>query len=114
MLSALVHSLERTGTQSFLSVSVFPFMLAEDSVSCENPGLPENGYQILSKRLYLPGESLSFMCYQGYELEGEFAIKCILGNPSFWNGPLPACRGKRKRKVTQAYILSVDQNLRSS
>lgn len=68
--------------------------LAEDSVSCENPGLPDNGYQILSKRLYLPGESLTFVCYQGYELIGEVAIKCILGNPSFWSGPLPLCRGE--------------------
>lgn len=77
---------------------VFPFisffLSAEDSVSCENPGLPDNGYQILSKRLYLPGESLTFVCYQGYELIGEAAIKCILGNPSFWSGPLPLCRGK--------------------
>ncbi len=77
---------------SFLfSSSFYP---AEDSVSCENPGLPDNGYQILSKRLYLPGESLTFVCYQGYELIGEVAIKCILGNPSFWSGPLPLCRGE--------------------
>lgn len=73
---------------------IFCFPPAEDSVSCENPGLPDNGYQILSKRLYLPGESLTFVCYQGYELIGEAAIKCILGNPSFWSGPLPLCRGK--------------------
>uniref|UniRef100_A0A8K9UJL8 Seizure related 6 homolog (mouse)-like n=1 Tax=Oncorhynchus mykiss TaxID=8022 RepID=A0A8K9UJL8_ONCMY len=64
----------------------------EESVSCENPGLPDNGYQILSKRLYLPSESLTFICYQGFELIGEVAIKCILGNPSFWSGPLPLCR----------------------
>ncbi|KAF3848539.1 hypothetical protein F7725_015036 [Dissostichus mawsoni] len=56
-----------------------------------NPGLPDNGYQILSKRLYLPGESLTFVCYQGYELIGEDAIKCIMGTPSFWSGPLPFC-----------------------
>uniref|UniRef100_A0A672RCD5 Seizure related 6 homolog like n=1 Tax=Sinocyclocheilus grahami TaxID=75366 RepID=A0A672RCD5_SINGR len=68
----------------------------EESVSCENPGLPDNGYQILSKRLYLPGESLTFMCYQGYELIGEMAIKCILGNPSFWSGPLPLCRANHE------------------
>lgn len=72
-----------------------PLLLsAEDSVSCENPGVPDNSYQILSKRLYLPGESLTFVCYQGYELIGEVAIKCILGNPSFWSGPLPLCRGE--------------------
>nr|XP_029131808.1 seizure 6-like protein isoform X3 [Labrus bergylta] len=72
--------------------SRLPHCVTEDSVSCENPGLPDNGYQILSKRLYLPAESLTFVCYQGYELIGEVAIKCILGNPSFWSGPLPLCR----------------------
>lgn len=86
--------LRNSSGSSFLFSSFFFFCLAEDSVSCENPGLPDNGYQILSKRLYLPGESLTFVCYQGYELIGEVAIKCILGNPSFWSGPLPLCRGE--------------------
>lgn len=83
----------RNSTGSSFLLFLF-FCPAEDSVSCENPGLPENGYQILSKRLYLPGESLTFVCYQGYELIGEVAIKCILGSPSFWSGPLPLCRGE--------------------
>lgn len=77
-----------------LNISFSSLCLAEDSVSCENPGLPDNGYQIMSKSLYLPGQSLTFVCYQGYELIGEVAIKCILGNPSFWSGPLPLCRGE--------------------
>lgn len=80
-----------------LSPSLAP---AEESVSCENPGLPDNGYQILSKRLYLPSESLTFICYQGFELIGEVAIKCILGNPSFWSGPLPLCRGEAQPPST--------------
>lgn len=66
---------------------------AEESLACDNPGLPENGYQILYKRLYLPGESLTFMCYEGFELMGEVTIKCILGQPSHWSGPLPICKG---------------------
>ncbi|KAM8853081.1 seizure 6-like protein isoform 1-T2 [Synchiropus picturatus] len=87
--------------------SRLPHCVSEDSVSCENPGLPDNGYQVLSKRLYLPGESLSFVCYQGYELIGEVAIKCILGSPSFWSGPLPLCRaahcfGNRALEVAEA------------
>lgn len=69
-------------------------VLAEESLACDNPGLPENGYQILYKRLYLPGESLTFMCYEGFELMGEVTIRCILGQPSHWNGPLPVCKGK--------------------
>ncbi|XP_076842739.1 seizure 6-like protein [Brachyhypopomus gauderio] len=76
--------------------SRLPHCVSEEAVSCENPGLPHNGYQILSKRLYLPGESLSFMCYEGYELIGEIAIKCILGNPSFWSGQLPLCRANHE------------------
>ncbi|KAI5099778.1 seizure 6-like protein isoform X2, partial [Silurus meridionalis] len=76
--------------------SHLPRCILEESVSCENPGLPDNGYQVLSKRFYLPGESLNFMCYQGYELIGEITIKCILGNPSFWSGPLPMCRANHE------------------
>uniref|UniRef100_A0A670ZY37 Seizure related 6 homolog like n=1 Tax=Pseudonaja textilis TaxID=8673 RepID=A0A670ZY37_PSETE len=64
-----------------------------ESLACDNPGLPENGYQILYKRLYLPGESLTFMCYEGFELLGELTLKCILGQPSRWSGPLPTCKG---------------------
>lgn len=98
----------RNSTRS-IQLSVFfllllPLYLAEDSVSCENPGLPDNGYQILSKRLYLPGESLTFVCYEGYELIGEVAIKCILGNPSFWSGPLPLCRGETFAQFIITYM----------
>ncbi|XP_062870011.1 seizure 6-like protein [Trichomycterus rosablanca] len=76
--------------------SRLPRCVLEETVSCENPGLPDNGYQILSKRLYLPGESLTFMCFQGYELIGEITIKCISGNPSFWSGPLPLCQANHE------------------
>lgn len=74
------------------------FLPAEESLACDNPGLPENGYQILYKRLYLPGESLTFMCYEGFELMGEVTIKCILGQPSRWSGPLPLCKGSPSRR----------------
>lgn len=91
----------------FLSFLSLLLLSAEDSVSCENPGVPDNSYQILSKRLYLPGESLTFVCYQGYELIGEVAIKCILGNPSFWSGPLPLCRGETFAKCFSLFYLRV-------
>lgn len=76
---------------------------AEESLACDNPGLPENGYQILYKRLYLPGESLTFMCYEGFELMGEVTIRCILGQPSHWNGPLPVCKGKELRPLPESW-----------
>ncbi|XP_061782673.1 seizure 6-like protein isoform X3 [Nerophis lumbriciformis] len=71
--------------------SHLPHCAAEDLLSCENPGVPDNGYQILSKRVYLPGETLAFVCFHGYQLIGEVAIRCVQGNPSFWSGPLPLC-----------------------
>ncbi|XP_053135921.1 seizure 6-like protein isoform X2 [Hemicordylus capensis] len=79
-----------TGTPIW--TSRLPHCVSEESLACDNPGLPENGYQILYKRLYLPGESLTFMCYEGFELMGEVTIKCILGQPSRWSGPLPVCK----------------------
>ncbi|XP_009980058.1 PREDICTED: seizure 6-like protein, partial [Tauraco erythrolophus] len=79
-----------TGTPIW--TSRLPHCVSEESLACDNPGLPENGYQILYKRLYLPGESLTFMCYEGFELMGEVTIKCILGQPSHWSGPLPICK----------------------
>ncbi|ELW66482.1 Seizure 6-like protein [Tupaia chinensis] len=60
------------------SVLLLACISAEESLACDNPGLPENGYQILYKRLYLPGESLTFMCYEGFELMGERSPKsCV-------------------------------------
>ncbi|XP_074869153.1 seizure 6-like protein [Carettochelys insculpta] len=79
-----------TGTPIW--TSRLPHCISEESLACDNPGLPENGYQILYKRLYLPGETLTFMCYEGFELMGEVTIKCILGQPSHWSGPLPICK----------------------
>ncbi|KAI4568935.1 hypothetical protein MJG53_014553 [Ovis ammon polii x Ovis aries] len=79
-------------TGSPIWTSRLPHCVSEESLACDNPGLPENGYQILYKRLYLPGESLTFMCYEGFELMGEVTIRCILGQPSHWSGPLPVCK----------------------
>ncbi|XP_040207220.1 seizure 6-like protein [Rana temporaria] len=84
-----------TGTPIW--TSKIPHCVSEESLACDNPGLPENGYQILYKRLYLPGESLTFMCYEGFELMGEVTIKCILGQPSQWSGPLPVCKATQDR-----------------
>ncbi|KAM4053591.1 seizure 6-like protein isoform 1-T3 [Anomaloglossus baeobatrachus] len=84
-----------TGTPIW--TSRIPHCVSEESLACDNPGLPENGYQILYKRLYLPGESLTFMCYEGFELMGEVTIKCILGQPSQWSGPLPICKATQDR-----------------
>uniref|UniRef100_A0A8C8S0G6 Seizure 6-like protein n=1 Tax=Pelusios castaneus TaxID=367368 RepID=A0A8C8S0G6_9SAUR len=91
-----------TGTPIW--TSRLPRCVSEESLACDNPGLPENGYQILYKRLYLPGESLTFMCYEGFELMGEVTIKCILGQPSHWSGPLPICKGKSSPETAEKQV----------
>ncbi|XP_061657357.1 seizure 6-like protein isoform X2 [Syngnathoides biaculeatus] len=73
--------------------SHLPRCIPKDSLSCANPGVPDNGYQVTSKRVFEPGETLAFVCYHGYQLVGDIAIKCVQGSPSYWSGPLPVCRG---------------------
>lgn len=107
---------ESTGTCMISSELFRACISAEESLACDNPGLPENGYQILYKRLYLPGESLTFMCYEGFELMGEVTIRCILGQPSHWNGPLPVCKGTetyspgRDREQEMSSLASCDDS----
>ncbi|XP_061554875.1 seizure 6-like protein isoform X4 [Phycodurus eques] len=72
--------------------SHLPRCIPKDSLLCANPGVPDNGYQVTSKRVFEPGETLAFVCYHGYQLVGDVAIKCVQGSPSYWSGPLPICR----------------------
>lgn len=74
-------------------------LAAEDSLSCANPGVPDNGYQLTSKRIFSPGETLAFLCYNGYQPVGDVNIKCVQGSPAYWSGPLPICRGETAIKV---------------
>ncbi|XP_028839271.1 seizure protein 6 isoform X3 [Denticeps clupeoides] len=59
---------------------------------CRNPGAPTTGVQSSEKSYYQAGESLSFSCRNGYEVQGEATIRCIPGHPSHWSGAPPACR----------------------
>ncbi|XP_077593449.1 seizure 6-like protein isoform X1 [Stigmatopora nigra] len=72
--------------------SRLPRCIAEASLLCADPGAPDNGYQVTSKRAFLPGETLAFVCYHGYQLVGDKDIKCVQGSPSHWSGALPICR----------------------
>uniref|UniRef100_A0A8C8F1C5 Seizure related 6 homolog a n=1 Tax=Oncorhynchus tshawytscha TaxID=74940 RepID=A0A8C8F1C5_ONCTS len=59
---------------------------------CRNPGAPSTSVQSLEKAFYQAGETLSFSCRTGYELQGEPTIRCVPGHPSQWSGTPPACR----------------------
>uniref|UniRef100_A0A8C7U8U3 Seizure related 6 homolog n=1 Tax=Oncorhynchus mykiss TaxID=8022 RepID=A0A8C7U8U3_ONCMY len=59
---------------------------------CRNPGAPSTSVQSLEKAFYQAGETLSFSCRTGYELQGEPTIRCVPGHPSQWSSTPPACR----------------------
>ncbi|XP_041097373.1 seizure protein 6 homolog isoform X4 [Polyodon spathula] len=65
---------------------------AETYEPCRNPGAPSFSIQSAEKRFYQAGETLRFSCYNGYQLVGEAAIRCIPGHPSQWSSPPPACK----------------------
>ncbi|XP_041949344.1 seizure protein 6 homolog isoform X1 [Alosa sapidissima] len=59
---------------------------------CRNPGAPSTGLQNPEKAFYQAGETLSFSCRTGQELQGESILRCVPGHPSQWSGTPPACR----------------------
>lgn len=67
---------------------------AEKYEPCRNPGAASTSVQSSEKAFYQAGETLSFSCHSGYELQGDATIYCIPGHPSQWNSTPPACRGK--------------------
>ncbi|XP_034034667.1 seizure protein 6 homolog [Thalassophryne amazonica] len=59
---------------------------------CRNPGAASTSVQNVEKAFYQAGETLTFSCHSGYELQGEATIYCVPGHPSQWNSTPPACR----------------------
>lgn len=68
---------------------------AEKYEPCRNPGAASTSVQSSEKAFYQAGETLTFSCHSGYELQGEATIYCIPGHPSQWNSTPPACRGQQ-------------------
>ncbi|CAJ1064275.1 seizure protein 6 homolog isoform X1 [Xyrichtys novacula] len=71
-----------------------PKCVPEKYEPCRNPGAASTSVQSSEKAFYQAGETLTFHCHSGYELQGEATIYCIPGHPSQWNSTPPACRGK--------------------
>ncbi|KAJ8275911.1 hypothetical protein COCON_G00076630 [Conger conger] len=69
-----------------------PKCVLETFEPCRNPGVPASGTQSAEKRFYQAGETLSFSCNSGYELQGQPTIRCVPGHPSQWSSPPPTCR----------------------
>uniref|UniRef100_A0A4W5K911 Seizure related 6 homolog n=1 Tax=Hucho hucho TaxID=62062 RepID=A0A4W5K911_9TELE len=74
---------------------------------CRNPGAPSTSVQSLEKAFYQAGETLSFTCRTGYEMQGEPTIRCVPGHPSQWSGTPPACSGTLSASITLCVSLSL-------
>uniref|UniRef100_A0A3B4UQD2 Seizure related 6 homolog n=1 Tax=Seriola dumerili TaxID=41447 RepID=A0A3B4UQD2_SERDU len=71
-----------------------PKCVPEKYEPCRNPGAASTSVQSSEKAFYQAGETLTFSCHSGYELQGEATIYCVPGHPSQWNSTPPACRGE--------------------
>ncbi|XP_062263072.1 seizure protein 6 homolog isoform X2 [Platichthys flesus] len=69
-----------------------PKCVPEKYEPCRNPGAASTSVQSSEKAFYQAGETLTFSCHSGYELQGEAAVYCVPGHPSQWNSTPPACR----------------------
>ncbi|KAI3373523.1 hypothetical protein L3Q82_022122, partial [Scortum barcoo] len=68
---------------------------------CRNPGAASTSVQSSEKAFYQAGETLTFSCRSGYELQGAATIYCIPGHPSQWNSTPPACRASSIQYVNE-------------
>lgn len=76
-----------------VSVSLFPGSVA---TACRDPGVPMNGSRSGDGRE--PGDSVSFQCDPGYELQGDDKITCIqVDNRYYWQPSPPVCIGEESR-----------------
>uniref|UniRef100_A0A3Q1IAC8 Seizure related 6 homolog a n=1 Tax=Anabas testudineus TaxID=64144 RepID=A0A3Q1IAC8_ANATE len=67
-----------------------PKCVPEKYEPCRNPGAAATSVQSSEKAFYQAGETLTFSCHSGYELQGEATIYCVPGHPSQWNSTPPA------------------------
>lgn len=73
-----------------VSFSLFPGSVA---TACRDPGVPMNGSRSGDGRE--PGDSVSFQCDPGYELQGDDKITCIqVDNRYYWQPSPPVCIGE--------------------
>ncbi|XP_058483961.1 seizure protein 6 homolog isoform X1 [Solea solea] len=78
-----------------------PKCVPEKYEPCRNPGAASTSVQSSEKAFYQAGETLTFSCHPGHELQGEATIYCVPGHPSQWNSTPPACRASPSQSVNE-------------
>ncbi|KAM6968265.1 CUB and sushi domain-containing protein 3-like [Aplochiton taeniatus] len=77
------------------------------ATACRDPGMPMNGSRNGEGRE--PGDTVTFLCDPGYELQGESSITCIqVENRYYWQPSPPSCIAPCGGNVTgsSGFILS--------
>lgn len=60
--------------------------------TCNDPGMPQNGTRYGDSRE--PGDTITFQCDPGYQLQGQAKITCVqLNSRFFWQPDPPSCIG---------------------
>uniref|UniRef100_A0A8C2WGD8 CUB and Sushi multiple domains 3 n=1 Tax=Cyclopterus lumpus TaxID=8103 RepID=A0A8C2WGD8_CYCLU len=96
LLPERIHSTLNTVTVQFetdfyISKSGFAIQFSSSvATACRDPGVPMNGSRSGDGRE--PGDSVSFQCDPGYELQGDDKITCIqVDNRYYWQPSPPVC-----------------------
>ncbi|KAG9344371.1 hypothetical protein JZ751_011040, partial [Albula glossodonta] len=75
----------------FISKSGFSIQFSTTTATtCNDPGSPQNGTRYGDSRE--PGDTITFMCDPGYQIQGVDKITCVqLNNRFFWQPDPPTC-----------------------
>nr|XP_042118808.1 CUB and sushi domain-containing protein 1 isoform X2 [Peromyscus maniculatus bairdii] len=75
----------------FISKSGFSIQFSTSIAStCNDPGMPQNGTRYGDSRE--PGDTITFQCDPGYQLQGQAKITCVqLNSRFFWQPDPPSC-----------------------
>uniref|UniRef100_A0AAZ3NYA2 CUB and Sushi multiple domains 3a n=1 Tax=Oncorhynchus tshawytscha TaxID=74940 RepID=A0AAZ3NYA2_ONCTS len=78
-------------TDFYISKSGFAIEFSSSvATACRDPGVPMNGSRNGDGRE--PGDTVTFLCDPGYELQGEMKITCIqVENRYYWQPSPPVC-----------------------
>lgn len=95
VMNVYVCNLQSDGIKPLHRFDSLPVLCLPGSVAtaCRDPGVPMNGSRNGDGRE--PGDTVTFLCDPGYELQGEMKITCIqVENRYYWQPSPPVCIGE--------------------
>ncbi|XP_024121924.1 seizure protein 6 homolog isoform X2 [Oryzias melastigma] len=87
-----------------------PKCVPEKYEPCRNPGAASTSVQKPEKAFYQAGETLSYSCPAGFELQGGGNIYCVPGHPSQWNNTPPSCKASSAQYLNERRLDAVNMD----